>query len=62
MADYDLDRLLRLARSGTLADNDPQLQTLRRHAASSVPGAAAKLSEVTNARTGSGGGDVNKVM
>jgi hypothetical protein len=62
MADYDLAELLRQARNGTLADNHPGLQTLRRHADQGARGAAVALAEVTDARTDSGGGDVHKFI
>lgn len=61
MASYDLGYLLRKANNGTLADDDPQLETLRRHARSGVGTAEAALSEVTAARKGTGG-RVNKVI
>lgn len=62
MASYDLPELLRKARNGTLADNHPDLETLRRHANSGVGEAVTALAEVTKARAGRGGGDVNKVV
>lgn len=61
MAEYDLGYLLGKARNGTLADDDPDLQTLRRHAEQGASGARAALTEVTEARRGSGG-SVNKVI